>query len=126
MAARKPRIIQLSKIRMREALHQRLVRDAGANGRTLNAEIVDRLERSLTQDAVAERDRVIIAMLVGGDHGSGTFLRQLVFELQKRHRWWESPAKSDELIAVLSDLVKSTVRDDLASAWDMMDSEDRQ
>jgi hypothetical protein len=122
MAARKPRIIQLSKIRMREGLHQRLVRSAEAYGRTLNAEIVDRLERSLTQDAVAERDQVIIGMLVGGDHGSGTFLRQLVFELQKRHRWWESSAKSDELIAVLSDLVKSTVRE----GPDFIDFEDRQ
>jgi hypothetical protein len=123
MAARKPRILQLSKIRMREGLHQRLVRDAEAYGRTLNAEIVDRLERSLTQDANAERDRVIIAMLVGGDHGSTTFLRQVVFELQKRHRWWESSAKSDELIAVLSALVKETERADLETVWDY---EDRQ
>ena len=123
MAVRKPRIIQLSKIRMREALHQRLVRDAEANGRTLNAEIVDRLERSLTQDVVAERDRVIIGMLVGGDHGNGTFLRQLVFELQKRNRWWESSTKSDELIAVLSALVKETERADLETSWDSEDNQ---
>ena len=112
MAARKPkpRIIQLSKIRMREALHQRLVRDAQAYGRTLNAEIVDRLERSLTQDAVAERDRVIIAMLVGGDRGNVNFLRRLVFELQKRHRWYEYPAKTEEMIAVLTKLVNETER----------------
>jgi len=111
MAARKPpRIIQLSKIRMREALHARLARDAYLNGRTLNAEIVDRLERSLTQDAVAERDRVIIWMLVGGDRGNAYFLRQLVFELQKRRGWYEYPAKTEEMIAVLTKLVNETER----------------
>jgi hypothetical protein len=60
-------------------------------------------------------------MLVGGEHGNGTFLRRLVFELQKRKRWWESRAETEELIAVLSALVKQIEKEDLESPWDYED-----
>jgi hypothetical protein len=45
-------VVQLSKIRMRESLRQKLARHAEGNGLTLNAEIVRRLERSLLDEDI--------------------------------------------------------------------------
>jgi hypothetical protein len=46
MKRKKSDIVQLSKIRMREELRHKLSRDAERNAKTLNGEIVDRLEKS--------------------------------------------------------------------------------
>jgi molecular chaperone GrpE (heat shock protein) len=50
MKRRKTDTVQLSKIRMREALRLKLVRDALRAAKTLNNEIVERLEKSYEQD----------------------------------------------------------------------------
>jgi hypothetical protein len=51
MATRKKTdVVQLSKIRMREALRAKLARDAERKGTTLSGEIVDRLEQSYQVD----------------------------------------------------------------------------
>ena len=53
MATRKRSdVVQLSKIRMRESLRQKLARHAEGNGLTLNAEIVRRLEQSLLDEDI--------------------------------------------------------------------------
>lgn len=63
MAPRKKTdIVQLSKIRMREALRARLARDAERKDITLNAEIVDRLEQSYANEAQALRDKAVVEM----------------------------------------------------------------
>jgi chromosome segregation ATPase len=50
MKRKKTDTVQLSKIRMREELRQKLARDAERNAKTLNGEIVDRLENSYEAD----------------------------------------------------------------------------
>jgi molecular chaperone GrpE (heat shock protein) len=50
MKRKKTDTVQLSKIRMREALRLKLVRDALRAAKTLNNEIVERLEKSYEQD----------------------------------------------------------------------------
>ena len=45
-------VVQLSKIRMRESLRQKLARHAESAGLTLNAEIVRRLEQSLLDEDI--------------------------------------------------------------------------
>jgi hypothetical protein len=88
MATRKKNdIIQLSKIRMREELRRRLARDAERRGFTLNAEIVDRLERSYTYDAQWLRDAAIIDMMVDNNDANGVLLRRIAAELMKRPNW---------------------------------------
>jgi len=47
---KKTEVVQLSKIRMREELRQKLARDAERKGATLNGEIVGRLEKSYGAD----------------------------------------------------------------------------
>jgi hypothetical protein len=49
MKRKKTATVQLSKIRMREELRQKLVRDAERGAKTLNGEIVERLEKSYEQ-----------------------------------------------------------------------------
>lgn len=50
MKRQKTDTVQLSKIRIREALRGRLAKDAEKAAKSLNAEIVDRLEASYTKD----------------------------------------------------------------------------
>jgi len=50
MRRKKTDTVQLSKVRMREELRQKLVRDAERGAKTLNSEIVERLEKSYEQD----------------------------------------------------------------------------
>ena len=54
-------VVQLSKIRMRESLRQKLARHAEGNGLTLNAEIVRRLERSLLDEDILTEIRTSLA-----------------------------------------------------------------
>jgi len=96
MAARKKTdVIQLSKIRMREALRAKLARDAEKKGITLNAEIVDRLERSYEQ---AARDAAIIDMLVRHDNVSGQLLRDIADQIAKHPDWSSSEAERKEML----------------------------
>lgn len=58
--------VQLSKIRMREDLRLKLKRDADKKDVTLNAEIVDRLERSYLQSEQ-------MAQMFGGERNAALF-----------------------------------------------------
>ena len=61
MARKKSDTIQLSKIRMRESLRERLAREAEANDISLNAVIVSRLEKSLAADTRMSEFREYLA-----------------------------------------------------------------
>jgi len=99
MAARKKTdTIQLSKIRMREALRAKLARDAEKRGVTLNTEIVDRLEQSYAKDAKAERDAAIIDMLVRHDDVSGQLLRDIADQIAKHPGWADSETDRKEML----------------------------
>ena len=96
MAARKKTdVIQLSKIRMREALRAKLARDAEKKGITLNAEIVDRLEDSYGK---AARDSAIIDMLVDHNDVSSELLRKIAFELRNNPDWFRSEADMKHMV----------------------------
>jgi hypothetical protein len=110
VARKKTDVIQLSKIRMREALRAKLVRFAERDGRTLNAEIVDRLERSFAHDQKLEHDQAVIALLVGGDEMSSVLLRQILFELQARPRWADTPQSTEEMAKRIDNCVRSAWR----------------
>jgi hypothetical protein len=93
-------VVQLSKIRMREGLRRKLVRQAEYNDTTLNGEIVDRLEISFNRDAERERDSTIINMLVGGYPGNKVntaLLRQIVSMLQANPEWYQTKPGIDDM-----------------------------
>jgi hypothetical protein len=94
-ARKKTDVIQLSKIRMREVLRAKLAKDADKKGITLNAEIVDRLERSYEQ---ATRDAAIIDMLVKHDDVSGQLLRDIADQIAKHPDWSNSEAEKKEML----------------------------
>jgi len=78
---KKTDVVQLSKIRMREALRARLASDAEKKGVTLNAEIVDRLEQSYANEAKELRDSAIVDMLVDNDSEKGKAVRLWASEI---------------------------------------------
>jgi hypothetical protein len=102
MAPRKKTdIIQLSKIRMREVLRAKLARDAERKDITLNAEIVDRLERSYDTDAQAQRESAIIDTLLSGNAASSELLRKIASELAKNPNWSSSEVGKETMIKSL-------------------------
>lgn len=58
MVRKRTDVVQLSKIRISEELRRKLVRDAEKNNRTLNGEIVHRLEESYLRVDFAELSRI--------------------------------------------------------------------
>jgi hypothetical protein len=82
--AKKATAIVPTMLRMREELRKRLEREAKKSGRSLNAEMVGRLELSFTIDEEARsRDSAIIDMLVNNDNVSSALLRQIALEMTK-------------------------------------------
>jgi hypothetical protein len=61
MKRKKSDVVQLSKIRMREELRQKLARDAERNAKTINGEIVDRLEGSYQRAEILKARDVLAA-----------------------------------------------------------------
>jgi hypothetical protein len=99
---KKSDVVQLSKIRMKEALRAQLARDADRKGVTLNGEIVDRLERSYAKDSQAARDSAIIDMLVRNDDASAKLLRAIADEIAKHPDWSDDEAQREDLIKWLA------------------------
>lgn len=87
VARKKTDVVQLSKIRMREALRARLARDAERKGVTLNAEIVDRLEQSYTNEAKELRDSAILDMMLAKDDLRGSIVRTMASRLARNPNW---------------------------------------
>jgi hypothetical protein len=95
VARKKTDVIQLSKLRMREALRAKLAKDAEKKGITLNAEIVERLERSYGQ---AARDAAIIDMLVLHNDVSAQLLRDIADQIAKHPDWSSDEAHRKDLL----------------------------
>lgn len=102
VARKKTDVVQLSKIRMKEALRARLARDAERNGTTLNGEIVDRLEQSYANETQAMRDSAIIDMLVRHNDVSSALLRDIASEIAKHPDWSRSEADRKNLLEWLA------------------------
>jgi hypothetical protein len=102
VARKKTDVVQLSKIRMKEALRAQLARDADRKGITLNGEIVDRLERSYAKDTQAMRDAAIIDMLVRHDDVSAQLLRDIADQIAKHPDWSNSEATRKDLLSWLA------------------------
>jgi hypothetical protein len=102
MATRKKTdVVQLSKIRMREALRARLARDAERKGITLNGEIVERLEQSYANEEKELRDSGILDMMLMNNDLSGALVRNMAIQLAKNPNWPRLKA-AKELLEILS------------------------
>lgn len=104
---KKTDVVQLSKIRMREALRAKLARDAERRGVTLNSEIVLRLEQSYEREALDQRDKereirdgVILDMIAMNNDLSGSLLRNMAKQLAKNPNWPHLKA-AKELLQIL-------------------------
>ena len=97
--AKKSTAIVPTMLRMREELRKRLEREAKKNGRSLNAEMVGRLEQSFTIDEQARsRDSAMIDMLVNNDKVSSSVLRQIAFEMTKAPGAFRSEADAKKFL----------------------------
>lgn len=103
MARKKSATVQLSKIRMKEELRRKLARNAERNGTTLNAEIVDRLERAFAQEEFAA------LVSFGAPHnaqlGRDVLMCAAIIERAYGKPWTESPAAAGALISAFSRMV---------------------
>lgn len=100
---KKTDVVQLSKIRMREALRAKLARDAERRGVTLNSEIVLRLEQSYERERDKERDLrdgAILDMIAMNNDLSGSLLRNMAKQLAKNPNWPHLEA-AKELLQIL-------------------------
>jgi hypothetical protein len=79
--AKKSTAIVPTMLRMRGELRRRIEREAKKNGRSLNAEMVERLEQSFAMSEQSLRDSAIIDMLVDNNDVSSTLLRQIAHQL---------------------------------------------
>jgi hypothetical protein len=77
--AKKATAIVPTMLRMREELRRRLEREAKKNERSLNAEMVGRLEQSFDE----QRNSAILDLLVNNDNVSSAVLRQIAREMSK-------------------------------------------
>ena len=100
VARKKTDVVQLSKIRMREALRARLARDAERKGITLNGEIVERLEQSYANETKELRDSAILDMMAMNNDLHGTLLRNMAKQLAKNPNWPHLKA-AKELLEIL-------------------------
>jgi hypothetical protein len=100
-------VVQLSKIRMREATRKKLVREAEKNQRTLNAEIVARLAETLEDGFKRNSDAAVVQTLAGPESFNAELLRWIVYEIQgTKSRWWRSQEGIDNLVARLGEVVR--------------------
>lgn len=109
MAVRKKSdVVQLSKIRMREELRRKLVREAEKNKTTLNGQIVALLEFSLMDQELRARDTEILDILAGGGGtaGSTLLLREFVLLLQTNPQWNRTAAGVEKLVKRATELIR--------------------
>ena len=87
---KRPTDIVPTMLRIREELRKRIEREAKKRDHSLNAEMVDRLERSFGRDEKSRRDSAIIDMLVDHNHISSAVLRKIASELTKNPDWFRN------------------------------------
>ena len=96
--AKKSTAIVPTMLRIREDLRKRLEREAKKRDHSLNAEMVERLEKSFA----ASRDGAIIDMLVRNDEASAKLLRAIADEIAKHPDWSDDEAQREDLIKWLA------------------------
>jgi hypothetical protein len=95
---KKPTDIVPTMLRIREELRKRIEREAKKRDHSLNAEMVDRLERSFARDEKSRRDSAIIDMLVDHNHISSAVLRKIASELAKNPDWFRNKEDMKNMI----------------------------
>jgi hypothetical protein len=98
--SKKSKIVQITKVRMREELKDQLIRSATRNKRTQNGELVHRLEQSFAQDAKDAqelRDSGILDMMLMNNDLSGALVRNIAKQLAKNPNWRHLKAAQDLL-----------------------------
>jgi hypothetical protein len=99
---KKAEIAQITKVRMRAELKDKLTASANRNKRTQNGELVHRLEESFANEAQDLRDSAIIDMLVDHNDVSSELLRTIASELAKHPEWFTSEAKMKDMVTGLA------------------------
>ena len=99
--AKKSTAIVPTMLRMREDLRKRLEREAKKKDHSLNAEMVDRLERSFVLEEKVHRDSAIIDMLVRHNDVSSELLRDIADEIAKHPDWDRYEAARKDLLSWL-------------------------
>jgi hypothetical protein len=101
--AKKATAIVPTMLRMREELRKRLEREAKRNARSLNSEMVGRLEQSFTIDEQARsRDTAILDMLVNNDGINSVALRHIALEMMKAPNSFRSAADLKSFLTSLN------------------------
>ena len=109
MAKKGTEIVGLT-LRLREGLRARLDQEAEINARSLNSEIVARLEESFSREADRAREKtyteqeseVLRWMVADTDGSSSDLIRHVVFLLQLNKDWASSPQKTASLLEKIS------------------------
>jgi|SRR5262245_8868029 len=113
--ARKPTDIATLSLRIREELRRQIEREAKRQDRSLNSEIVRRLENSLSDDKDAESLRAVLGDRTGG------FIRAIMtaiwlVEKQTGKRWHEDRETGDRAYLTIMDIFNSFMRGSLDPA----------
>jgi hypothetical protein len=96
--AKKSTEIVPTMLRIREDLRKRLEREAKKKDHSLNAEMVERLEQSLANEAQDLRDSAIVDMLVNHNDASSKLVRHMVSEIAKHPDWDRNMAKRKTIL----------------------------
>jgi hypothetical protein len=83
-------------LRMREELRNRLDRESKKNDRSMNSEMVARLEGSFQDQG--QRDSAIIDIFLGSNAASSEVLRRMAIELAQKPDWSNSEADKEMMI----------------------------
>jgi hypothetical protein len=100
MAKKSTEIVPIM-LRVREDLRKRLEREAKKRVHSLNAEMVERLEKSFAKESQDMRDSAILDMMVMNNDLSGALLRNIAIQLARNPDWSGSKA-AKELLETLS------------------------
>jgi hypothetical protein len=95
--AKKSTAIVPTMLRIREDLRKRLEREARKRDHSLNAEMVERLEKSFVNQAQASRDTALLDLLVRHDDVSAQLLRDIADAI-----WSSEEPERDDLLRTLA------------------------
>jgi hypothetical protein len=102
---KKPTAIVPTMLRMREDLRKRLEREAKKKDHSLNAEMVQRLERSFVDDLrelKEQRDSEILDFMFAKDDLRGSIVRTLASRLARNPNW-SGAKKAKEWLEMLDE-----------------------
>jgi hypothetical protein len=120
--AKKATAIVPTMLRMREELRKRLEREAKKNDRSLNAEMVGRLEQSFSLDRNSAIIDAITDILVSDSVGS-VLLRQIAGQLTKLPKPLRSAADIESFLTSLNFLAYATEVQERIKAGEIPDDQ---